>query len=537
LIFNRLRNASFRTGSCLQFSSDPAIARGWFERHELSAYGGANSLDIQNIERGDASYDIVVCNHVLEHVADYRPAIKELVRVTKPDGFLFLSFPNPYGRASTEDWGHPKPEQHGHYRVFGRDVEQIFSVIVPQVHVVAVEDTDPVTGVTDLAYILTRSDCWLARIFEQGCRARICQARRDEGAGPRRPAVPSREQSVAVGRPASTKRAWYLVSLCDVGRFASRYSVAAVCDSFDDVCWLDLDNAIDPDTDLGVTGLAVGEAGYLYLAVQSLQKPRLLQLDQDMRLVGSVPLPGTQAPVALAVENTTVYLASRGGSTLHAIDMAAPSAPREVAALKDEFGTPIHPSGIGVTPNGLVVSGFAACPGPSGSLPTGSVVEVTSGRTVIADLREPHSVVFHGGVLHVLSSASGEYFRQREDGPSRRHVIGGYLRGLCIDDDRILIGRSAPYRAEMPSRASETAERWPASGIVLVSPATGGLETIDFSLLGSDIFDIVKLPARVSPPRIFGDPVRRRVASLRDAQYRLGKELEAVRGTVAPAID
>jgi hypothetical protein len=329
--------------------------------------------------------------------------------------------------------------------------------------------------------------------------------------------------------------------LCNVGRFASRYSVAAVSDAFDDVGWLDLEGTIDPDTDLGVTGLGISEAGHLYLAVQSSQ-PRLLQLDQDLRLVSSVPLPVVQDLVSLAVADTTVYLASCGGSKLYAVDMAAASAPREIADLKDERGTSIRPSGIGMTPNGLVVCGVAACPQPSGSCPIGSVVEVKSGRTLIGDLHDPHSVLFCGGVLHVLSSASGGYVRRREDGPSRRHAVGGYLRGLCIDDDRLLIGRSAPRHTEqatgepeMPARAGENAGCRPASGIVVVTPATGELKTIDFSLLGTEIFDIVKLPTGFGPPRIFNDSVSRRVASLRDAQFRLGQELNSVRKTAAPS--
>ena len=178
-VFNKIRNATFKSAVCLQFSKDPSVAHGWFERHELSIFGSANNVDIQHIERATATYGIVVCNHVLEHVSDYRSAINELVRITKPDGFLFLSFPNPLQRAATNDWGYPKPEQHGHYRVFGRDIEEVFARIVPQVHVIAIEEADPVTGAVDSAYVLTRSDAWLGRIFERGCRARLCQMRRD----------------------------------------------------------------------------------------------------------------------------------------------------------------------------------------------------------------------------------------------------------------------------------------------------------------------------------------------------------------------
>lgn len=177
-IIGTIRDPSFKSKVCLQFSVDPSVASGWFERHELSRYGGPDSIDVQHIDRPDESIDVVVCNHVLEHVKDDRLAIQNLVRINKPDGFVFLSFPNPYRRAVTEDWGYPKREQHNHYRVFGRDIERIFEGIIPHVHVIWVEGTDPATQEIDGAYILTSSDKWLARIFERGVKGRICQIRR-----------------------------------------------------------------------------------------------------------------------------------------------------------------------------------------------------------------------------------------------------------------------------------------------------------------------------------------------------------------------
>lgn len=532
LIFNRIRDGSFRMRSCLQFSADPAIARGWFERHELSAYGGPNTLDIQKIDRADASYDVVVCNHVVEHVADYRSAIQELVRISKADGFLFLSFPNPHGRAATEDWGYAKPEQHGHYRVFGRDIERTFSEIVPRVHVIAVEDTDPVTAVADTAFVLTGSDYWLARIFERGCRARICQMRGANGARST-PGVPQhRDKSAAPARRASGQRSRYLVSFCNLGRFVSRYSLGVAVDTFDDFRWLDLDEVMDPRRDLGIAGLAVGEAGELYLAVQS-SEPRLLQLDSELRPVRSVPLWGAQEPVALSVAGTTVYLASPGRSTLYAIDMAADAGLREVDSLKNEAGAPIHPTGIAANPSGLFVCGLAAGAADTGQA-GGLLVEAHSGRALMSDLHDPHSVAIHDGVVNVLSSGSGEYCRRGDDGRARRHAIGGYLRGLCVEDERILIGRSTgraaarvPASPSAPTAANPQDLWLQRSAILVISPATRAMEAIDVTLFGSEIFDIVKLPDGVVPARTFADPVHRRMAALREAQHRLAEELAA----------
>lgn len=172
-IFLELGPRRLRRLRCLQFSQDPTVERRWFHTHEVSVFNASNSIDLQQIDRPDGSYDVIVCNHVLEHVPDHRAALRELGRILSARGFLFLSFPDPYRVDRTTDWGYPDSKRHEHYRHFGRDVEDVFRQEMPGCHVVAVTATDAVTGVSDMAYVVTRSDDWLRRLHGLKLEARV----------------------------------------------------------------------------------------------------------------------------------------------------------------------------------------------------------------------------------------------------------------------------------------------------------------------------------------------------------------------------
>lgn len=85
--------------------------------------------DICNLPFKDNNYDIILCNHVLEHIPDDTKAIQELYRVMKPGGYGVFQIPQDLSRATTfeDDTITDKAErakifgQYDHVRIYGRD--------------------------------------------------------------------------------------------------------------------------------------------------------------------------------------------------------------------------------------------------------------------------------------------------------------------------------------------------------------------------------------------------------------------------------
>lgn len=122
-------------------------------------------VDILNMEFPSASFDIVIANHVLEHVADDMIAIREIHRVLKPGGYTIMQ--TPYSsklRTTWQDAGIKDPQarlhaygQEDHTRLYGQDIFdriasagfraeiQFHSEVLPDVdsHRTGVNDREP----------------------------------------------------------------------------------------------------------------------------------------------------------------------------------------------------------------------------------------------------------------------------------------------------------------------------------------------------------------------------------------------------------
>ncbi|WP_298506221.1 class I SAM-dependent methyltransferase [uncultured Maribacter sp.] len=85
--------------------------------------------DICKLPFKDNSYDVIFCNHVLEHIPDDTKAMQELYRVLKPGGWGIFQIPQELERETTFEDNSitDKKErakifgQYDHVRIYGRD--------------------------------------------------------------------------------------------------------------------------------------------------------------------------------------------------------------------------------------------------------------------------------------------------------------------------------------------------------------------------------------------------------------------------------
>ena len=77
-------------------------------------------MDITDIDYPDASFDAIICNHVLEHIPEDVRAMRELFRVLAPGGWAILQVPlSEKIQTSVEDPAIVTPEDRA--RVFGQE--------------------------------------------------------------------------------------------------------------------------------------------------------------------------------------------------------------------------------------------------------------------------------------------------------------------------------------------------------------------------------------------------------------------------------
>lgn len=98
---------------------------------DISSKNVMVEMDISNIRFPDDSFDVIICNHVLEHIIDDGKAMSELFRTLKPGGWAILQVPisltlkNTYEDFSiTTITGREKAFGQGdHVRIYAKDYQ------------------------------------------------------------------------------------------------------------------------------------------------------------------------------------------------------------------------------------------------------------------------------------------------------------------------------------------------------------------------------------------------------------------------------
>lgn len=121
----------------LHFAPEPAVT-GFvrplvrsYESADLSMKGVDHYVDIEDLAFREASYDIVICSHVLEHVNDIK-ALGQIRRILSPEGRAVFMVPIAEGCESTHEDASFTSEQdrvrhfgqNNHVRRYGRDFRQ-----------------------------------------------------------------------------------------------------------------------------------------------------------------------------------------------------------------------------------------------------------------------------------------------------------------------------------------------------------------------------------------------------------------------------
>ncbi len=88
--------------------------------------------DIRNMSFKNKSFDVFICNHVMEHIDQEQKALKEVKRILKPGGWAILQVPIDYSLEKTyEDSSIKNPKdrekhfgQYDHVRKYGSDYSE-----------------------------------------------------------------------------------------------------------------------------------------------------------------------------------------------------------------------------------------------------------------------------------------------------------------------------------------------------------------------------------------------------------------------------
>jgi SAM-dependent methyltransferase len=173
VIADALRIVGRQGGACLLFGRNRIVARGWFLSTVEVAVNATGRIGAASFACAEASADVVVCVDILDRATDYRQALRDLLRATSPGGYVLVGVRLVPGRETTMDWGFPRADRDGTYRMFGRDVVDTIAEALPAASVAVAHPVDPVSGVAVMAIVLAHAPDDLRRLLDSTVPCRL----------------------------------------------------------------------------------------------------------------------------------------------------------------------------------------------------------------------------------------------------------------------------------------------------------------------------------------------------------------------------
>jgi Domain of unknown function (DUF4915) len=318
-----------------------------------------------------------------------------------------------------------------------------------------------------------------------------------------------------------------LISCCNLGRFGARYSLAVVTAS--GVSWLDLDDVVDPSTDIGIAGLIATEES-CFLAMQG-KRPRVVRLDHRLRVAASAELKRAVDLHSLAERDGVIYAASTGRSEILAVGCRDGNfSGQERIHFCATGGTRdrIHLNSHCFVGDTLFFSMFGADRGATPG--AGALVNAQTGATLHEGLRDPHSLTHLGdGKLAFCESLTSSFcLLDLETSALRRAELGGYTRGCAFTGRHYVVGSSrwrhrsrslGSFRSEPPFDDPH-GNPWQRSSLYFLNPDLSVAHRLDFTHFAPEIYDIAYTGTRFTPDRVFEDAAARRLDAMYDEIHR-----------------
>jgi SAM-dependent methyltransferase len=160
-IYETLRPIS-KQWRVLHFAPDQSVDPAQFATYRPSRFGHPTSLDMMATGLPDDFFDVVISNHVLEHVPDFLAALRETLRLVGMAGFVHVMVP-PH-TWDLNDWAFPDKSKTNHYRDFGADFAISVQREINGVNAIGIAVADPVTGASDMIYLFSRSPATLINV-------------------------------------------------------------------------------------------------------------------------------------------------------------------------------------------------------------------------------------------------------------------------------------------------------------------------------------------------------------------------------------